>query len=467
MELSERGRLILVLLVEVGILSIISESALMALTSLLGALVLGVEGMHLWLRARGLRVDVRHTLEKNVLVQGSSTTVRFVVHGTGGCTSAFITLSPPAGLKPQSPLVQRVTIGEGKDVEISYTLKGQKRGRWAVGTLTCELNDALGLFVWRKRLRVEEAVEVYVKMGGELTRSEGMGGIRRRRARSPTASSGTKRWAPGVGEVRRFSPGDSLRWIDWKLTAKTQRPMVKQPERIPEAQLVLMLDISMETGSGAVLEAAIEAAAIVYWLCAARDIPMAMLTFKESKPTQLIPTGAGKHQELQITRELSHINGEAGGKTPGGKTPSPLITTDELSMLRKFVLSSVQHDPQVACFFERIQPFVESIMAWKDVSGLELYQAMTEIVKRGKLQTKVVVITSLMLETTPLFESLRLAKYNGFEIVLAALSPKLSGQMEEYQLFKEKLRILGCIPDIRIFEIESMGELAQLSSIMD
>ncbi|MDI3487802.1 MAG: hypothetical protein PWR26_519, partial [Methanosarcinales archaeon] len=418
---------------------------------------------------RGLTVDVRHTLEKNVLVQHSSTTVRFVVHGTGRCTNALITLSPSAGLKPQSPPVQRVTIGEGKDVEISYTLRGQKRGRWAVGTLTCELDDALGLFVWRKRWRVEEAVEVYVKMGGELTRSEGMGGIRRRRARSPTASSGTKRWAPGVGEVRRFSPGDSLRWIDWKLTAKIQRPMVKQPERIPEAQLVLMLDISksMETGSGAVLEAAIEAAAIVYGLCAARGIPMAMLTFKESKPTQLIPTGAGKHQELQITRELSHINGEAGGKTPGGKTPSPLITTDELSMLRKFVLSSALHDPEVACFFERIQPFVESIMAWKDVSSLELYQAMTDIVKRGKLQTKVVVITSLMLETTPLFESLRLARYNGFEIVLAALSPKLSGQMEEYQLFKEKLRILGCIPDIRIFEIESMGELAQLSSIVD
>lgn len=464
MELSERGRLALVLLVEVGLLSAVSESVPMALISLLGALVLGVEGMHLWLRAHRLKVDVRHTLEKNVLVEGSTTTMRFVVHGGGGRTGALITLSPTAGLKPLSPLRQRVIIEGGRDVELLYTLKGQRRGRWAVGTLTCELDDTLGLFVWRKRWRMEEAVEVYIKMDGESAHSEGMGGIRRRRARPPTTSSGRRRWSPEVGEVRRFSPGDSLRWIDWKLSARMQRPMVKQPESLPEAQLVLMLDVSknMEIGSGAVLEAAIEAAAIVYGLCAARGIPMAMLTFRESKPTQLIPTGAGKHQELQITRELSHINGEAGGKTP-----SPLITTDELSTLKKFVLSSAQHDPEVAYFFDRIQPFVENIMAWKDVSSLELYQAMTEVVKRGKLQTKVVVITNLMLETTPLFESLRLAKYNGFEIMLAALSPKLSGQMEECQLFKEKLRILGCIPDIRILEIESMGELAQLSSIVD
>lgn len=464
MELSERGKLLLVLVLEIGLISAMAKSVLIALVALVGAVVLGVDGSRLWLRARALNVSMQHAIEKNVLVQHSNTTVRFVVRASGKPTSALIALSPSTGLKPQSPLEQRAIIGRERDAEISYTLKGEKRGRWAVGTLTCKLDDALGLFAWRKRWKVSDAVEVYVKMGGESARSESMGGIRRRRARTPADSSSMKRWSPEVGDVRKFSPGDSLRWIDWKLTARMQRPMVKQPEGLPETQLVLMLDVSknMEAGGGAMLEAAIEAAAIVYGVCATRSIPLAMLTFKESEPTRLIPMGAGKHQEIQIARQLSHINGESGGKTL-----SPLITTEALSMLKRLVLNSAKHDPEVAYFFERIQPFVESVMAWKDVSGLKLYQAMTESVKRGRLQTKVVVITNLMLETTPLFESLRLARYNGFEIVLAALSPKLSGQKDGGQLFKEKLRILGCIPDIQILEIESRGELAQLSSIIE
>ncbi len=464
MELSERGKLILILLFELGLLSLLSESLLMKAASVCVASVMGFEGANLWWRAHRLDMSATCTLEKKTLLQRSSTKVSFLLQAKGKDVRPLLHFETSQGLALDDSEPMRVEICKDKGVEVSYALTGKKRGTWALGRLVFVLEDALGLFIWRKIWKLDETIEVHISMGGEPLRSEGMGGIRRRRKRA-VGGLGTRRWTPEMGEARRFSPGDSLKWVDWKLTARAQKPMVKPPSTLPENQLLLLLDVSksMETKKGLLLEAALDGCSIVYGVCNVNNIPLAMLAFKGSKPIQYISTGVGKQHELQMSRQLSHINEEVGEKST-----CPLLTTGELSQLKRFVLSSSHHDPEVAYFLDRIQPFVESMKIWKDLGRLELYQAMTKLLKKGGLATKVVVLTSLQLETTPLLESLRLAKYNGFELMLAALSPKLAGYTDENELriFKEKVRIFSVIPDIKILEIESMGELAQLSSIV-
>jgi len=460
MELSLRGKLVLTLMLELGALSLIAESTIMAGAALCVAFVLGLDGAHLWWRAHGLKLSMTPTLEKEVILQGSATHVRCVLRANGDDAHPHIYLEPSKGLRLEEAESTEVHTDEG--VELRYTLIGERRGVWALGRLVLVLEDGLRLFRWYKTWRLDDTVEVYVSMGGKRIRPESMGGIRRRRRRAVGVAR-RGRWTPETMDVRRFSIGDSLKWVDWKLTARAQRPMVKPPVSMPETQLVLVLDVS-KSMEGVLLEAAIEACSIVYGVCTPNHIPLAMLAFNEGKPVQHIATGLGKQHELMISRELSHINGRKGVRST-----YPLLTSHELGMLRRFVLSSAQHDPEVAYFLDKIQPFVESMRVWKDVDRLELYQAMMGLVRRGGLATKVMVITSLQMETTPLLECLRLARYNGFELMLAALSPRLAGRTDENELriFKERLRLFSTIPDMKIIEIESRGELVQLSSIVE
>lgn len=44
-------------------------------------------------------------------------------------------------------------------------------------------------------------------------------------------------------ELRDYRPGDALRTIHWKLTAKTDRPVVREPQEPPSDDIVLSLDL--------------------------------------------------------------------------------------------------------------------------------------------------------------------------------------------------------------------------------
>ncbi len=108
-------------------------------------------------------------------------------------------------------------------------------------------------------------------------------------------------------ESRIYQPGDDLRSIDWRVTARTGKPHTKLYEEERERPVILFLDLNpgMFFGTRGSLKsvAAARAAAIIAWAGAAHGDRIGALLFNGGH-YELPPRG-GRHGVLRLIRELA------------------------------------------------------------------------------------------------------------------------------------------------------------------
>lgn len=125
-------------------------------------------------------------------------------------------------------------------VAVTYRLCPDKRGDAVFGPAHVRVDSALGL--WRRAWRIgpESTVKVFPDfsklLGHVLTATD---------RRSPTAGAIRKR-RRGEGtdfrQLREYRQGDSLRAIDWKATARQQKPITREYQEERDQQVVFLLD---------------------------------------------------------------------------------------------------------------------------------------------------------------------------------------------------------------------------------
>ena len=116
-------------------------------------------------------------------------------------------------------------------------------------------------------------------------------------------------------ESRAYQPGDDVRSMDWRITARTGVPHVKLYQEERERPVVLFLDLNpgMFFGSRGMLKsvAAARAAALVAWAAAERGDRVGAMLF-DGGHCDLPPRG-GRHGVLRLIRELvEHTDPRAG-----------------------------------------------------------------------------------------------------------------------------------------------------------
>ena len=121
-------------------------------------------------------------------------------------------------------------------------------------------------------------------------------------------------------EVRPYVPGDDVRTIDWKVTARTGEPYVKRYVEERQLTLMLMADVSMSQnfGSGARTkrEAAAELCALLAF-SAIRNDDKVGLTLFHGGIEQYIPARKGQKHALRVVREvLAHGLDGAAARPP-------------------------------------------------------------------------------------------------------------------------------------------------------
>jgi uncharacterized protein (DUF58 family) len=115
----------------------------------------------------------------------------------------------------------------------------RRRGRFTLGPLTLVSGDPLGLFEFRRDLKVTSNIVVYPAMipipsfVPPLGQLPGGDAVRQRTHYVTTNVSG----------VRDYAPGDSFNRIHWRSTARTGRLIVKEFELDPTADIWLFLDM--------------------------------------------------------------------------------------------------------------------------------------------------------------------------------------------------------------------------------
>lgn len=112
-------------------------------------------------------------------------------------------------------------------------------------------------------------------------------------------------------EVRVYQPGDDVRSIDWRVTARTQTPHTKLFQEEKERPVLLMVDQSqrMFFGSRIAFKSVIaaEAAALLAWTGLDRGDRVGGIVFSAREHREIRPRRS-KHSVLRLLNEVNNFN---------------------------------------------------------------------------------------------------------------------------------------------------------------
>ena len=117
-------------------------------------------------------------------------------------------------------------------------------------------------------------------------------------------------------EVREYQPGDDIRTIDWKVTARYNNPFVKVFQEERELTLMLLVDVSGSEQFGTrgwfKREMLTEIAGVLAFSALQNNDKIGVLFFSD-KIEKFIPPEKGKMHVLRIIRELIDFEPEGRG----------------------------------------------------------------------------------------------------------------------------------------------------------
>lgn len=231
-----------------------------------------------WLRQIEGALHVRREVPA-YLPNGDEASVVVIVRNTALVRVPWLAMreSIALGLRTTMPQPSVITLGAGAEHRFSYTIRGARRGWYTVGPLQMTLGDVLGLS--RVRLNVPATfVTVYPQivpladLGLPATLSYG-----------PLTGQYTEDPARPAG-VRAYMPGDDVRRLDWKSTARQQVPLVRRADPTIAPETTVGLAFARDDYPASVLQDALERAVTV-----AASFSMALLQRK--LPVSLITNG--------------------------------------------------------------------------------------------------------------------------------------------------------------------------------
>jgi uncharacterized protein (DUF58 family) len=207
------------------------------LYALFGIYVLG----RLWAR-RSLRAVSLDRFHDDRVFLGSRFDVRLTIHNKGWLPVLWLHLADkvPSALGAAPPYRWVVSLAPRERLELSYALAGRRRGYYELGPFIAEGGDVLGTTKVRQPHEDAARVIVYPKiiplreLGFPSQSPFGTLPSRQRLFEDPSRVRG----------VRDYQPGDSLRRMDWKTSARVGALQVRryEPSMALETAILLNLD---------------------------------------------------------------------------------------------------------------------------------------------------------------------------------------------------------------------------------
>jgi uncharacterized protein (DUF58 family) len=117
-------------------------------------------------------------------------------------------------------------------------------------------------------------------------------------------------------EHRQYTPGDDIRHLDWKVSARSKEPLIKQYEEERELNVFIIADFSASCEFGSVrnFKSAViaELGAMISYAASSSGDKVGVL-FVTDRVRKTIELKKGKNHVLRIIRDLSSFASEPGG----------------------------------------------------------------------------------------------------------------------------------------------------------
>lgn len=122
-------------------------------------------------------------------------------------------------------------------------------------------------------------------------------------------------------EVRDYRPGDDVRHIDWKVTARMGQPFVKVHREERELTVMLVVDVSSSGGFGSSgktkNEVAAEVAALLAWTAIKSNDRVGLIVFSDHVE-HYIPPKKGRAHVWRVIRDILTFQPRRGGTDLAG-----------------------------------------------------------------------------------------------------------------------------------------------------
>jgi uncharacterized protein (DUF58 family) len=233
-----------------------------------------------------------------------------VAHAGAAGLPAEVADHVPADLRPDRRVLSGVFDGEGL-LHVEYTVEPPHRGAYRFGAVDLRCWRPGGWLIRQVRIRADEGAAVYPDVLAikryELMLRRGMrimAGLRR--ARPPGATT-------AFAGLRDYLPGDEVRRISWKATARRDSPVVMEVEAERGQQAIIAIDcgrlMTAPAGLLSKLDHAVNAALLLAWVAQSQGDRVGMMTFSDGVRRFVAPQ-RGPAQVSQLNKVLYDVKPE-------------------------------------------------------------------------------------------------------------------------------------------------------------
>lgn len=194
----------------------------------------------------------------------------------------------------------------GRSVSVPYRLPTHRRGTLQVGPLAIERRDPLGL--WHSRRPVGDAVTLLVQPHVIALDPRPSG---RARHLDGPVSDHAPRGTQTFHSLREYTPGDDIRRIHWRSTARTGTLMVQDHVDTSEPSTVVVLDLRSARYGDDGFEEAVDVAASIVAASQERGFPVRLVTSAGASHT--VRTGQRGRGLADFLTCVSPVDGPEAG----------------------------------------------------------------------------------------------------------------------------------------------------------
>jgi uncharacterized protein (DUF58 family) len=321
-----------------------------------------------------LRPTISRDVHPDRVQRGQPAMARLEVRNTSGRRQPAFTARDTIGTVTRDIAVK--ALPPGGSAVYHYELPTTARGRVDIGPLQVQRADLLGLLRSRTTIGLQATLRVYPH---RIPVRVAAGGRPRHHFEGPPPRL-PMRGSMDLRSLREYSPGDELRHLHWKATARTGRLMVREYVDPAQPQCVVMLDTAYDSPDVVAFEHSVEIAAALVWEACERDQPTRLTT---SAGLEVAGTGgpAAVRALLDALSDVGPVPGPPapidparfGGSPPGGWfvfvtcSPEPARLARLLPLQRTFApfaVLAVGDGPRAAVGTRVISgPDAESVLA--------------------------------------------------------------------------------------------------------
>jgi uncharacterized protein (DUF58 family) len=192
--------------------------------------------------AEAPRISAAFDLEPERQVQGETVKAGIELRAEKPVPRLELLLDLPPELVAETPNPQLFGLGYGERRELEHVIRCERWGAHRVGELVLRAHDTFGLFVFEQTLDLRKPVKIYPR--GEALRQ-----LLRPLETQPFAGNQLPR-SRGEGiefaDLRPFVPGDRVRRVNWRATARRNEPWVNETHPERNTDVVIFLDTFAE-----------------------------------------------------------------------------------------------------------------------------------------------------------------------------------------------------------------------------